>query len=48
METQMKTGLEGEGESGTNGESSINTYTPSAGEKLLCSTESPVWCSVMT
>ena len=43
----------GEGVSGTNGESSINIYTLSgvkriAGEKLLCSTESPVWHSLMT
>ena len=37
-----------QGESGTNGESSINTYTLSAGEKLLCNTGSPVWCSEMT
>ena len=41
----------GEGESGTNGESSISVYTPSCvrwitGEKLLCNTGSPVWCSV--
>ena len=51
METQMKNGFVdpvGEGENGRNGESSINIYTVSAGEKLLCSTESPVWCSVMT
>ena len=42
-----------EGESGTNGESSINICTLScvewiAGEKLLFNTGSPVWCSVMT
>ena len=42
-----------EGESGTNGESSINIYTPScvkqrdSGE-LLCNTGSPAWLSVMT
>ena len=40
----------GEGESGMNEESSINIYTLSsigwtAGEKLLCSTGSPVWPS---
>ena len=43
----------GEGESCRNGESSINICTLSvvrwiAGEKLHCSTGSPVWCSVMT
>ena len=43
----------GEGESETNGEVSINLYALSgvrriAGEKLLCSTGSPVWPSVMT
>ena len=43
----------GEGESGMNEGSSINIYTLSeirwiAGEKLLCSTESPVWGSVIT
>ena len=43
----------GEGKSETNGEISINIYTLSgirwiAGEKLLCSTRSPVWPSVMT
>ena len=42
-----------EGESGTNGESSINIYTPScvkwiAGEKLPYNTQSPVWHSLMT
>ena len=42
----------GEGESGMNGESSINTCALlgvrwTAGEKLPCSTGSPVWCSVM-
>ena len=42
----------GEGESGTNGENSITINTLSgvrwiAGEKLLRSTGSPVWCSVM-
>ena len=36
-----------------NGESGINMYTLSgvrwiAAEKLLCSTGSPVWCSMMT
>ena len=40
------------GVSGTNGEGSINIYTLSgvrwiAGEKLLCSAWSPVWCSVI-
>ena len=43
----------GEGESGINGESSINIYTLSdvkwmADGKLLCNTGSPVWYSVMT
>ena len=43
----------GERESCRNGESSINICTLSvvrwiAGEKLHCSTGSPVWCSVMT
>ena len=43
----------GEGESGTNGESSIDIYTLScvkwmAGERLLYNTGSPVWSSVMT
>ena len=43
----------GEGESGTNGESNTNIRTLSgvrwiAGEKLLGSTGSPLWCSVMT
>ena len=43
----------GEGESETNGEISINIYILSgvrwiAGEKLLCSTGSPVWPSEMT
>ena len=43
----------GEGESGMNEGTSINIYTLSeirwiAGEKLLCSTESPVWGSVIT
>ena len=43
----------GEGESGRNGENTININTLSgvrwiAGEKLLRSTGSPVWCSVMT
>ena len=42
-----------EGESGTDGESSINIYTLScvqqmAGEKLLYSTGSPAWHSVVT
>ena len=42
----------GEGESGTNGESSINVYTLSgvrwiAGEKSLCDMGNPVWHSVM-
>ena len=42
-----------EGESGIDGENSINVYTLSgvrwiAGAKLLCSTGNPVWCSVMT
>ena len=42
----------GEGESGTNGENSININTLLdvrciAGEKLLRSTGSPAWCSVM-
>ena len=46
-------GTAGEGEGGTNGESSINICTLScvewiAGEKLLFNTGSPVWCSVMT
>ena len=41
-----------EGESGTNGESSINVYTLSgvrwiAGEKSLCDMGNPVWHSVM-
>ena len=39
----------GEGESGTNGESSISLYAHSgvtwaAGERLLCGTGGPVWC----
>ena len=43
----------GEGESGMNGESSINIYTVSgvrwiADKKLLCSTGSPVLGSIMT
>ena len=43
----------GEGERGMNGESSINKETLSglrwiAGEKLLCSTGSPAWHSMMT
>ena len=43
----------GEGVSGMNGESTTDTYTLSqvgwrAGEKLLCSTGSPVWCPVRT
>ena len=43
----------GQGESGTNAASSINIYIllcvrQTAGEKLLCSTRSPIWCSVMT
>ena len=43
----------GEGESGTNGESNTNIRTLSgvrwiAGEKLLGSTGSPLWYSVMT
>jgi len=43
----------GEGESGTNGESSINIYIPSrvkwiADEKLPYNTGSPIWRSVMT
>lgn len=42
----------GERESGTNGESSINTYTPLGvrwidGEKLVCNTGSPVWLLLM-
>ena len=42
----------GQGESGTNAASSINIYIllcvrQTAGEKLLCSTRSPIWCSVM-
>ena len=42
-----------EGESGTNGESSINIYTLSCVKqmdsgKLLCNTGSPAWLSVMT
>ena len=42
-----------EGKSGKNGESGISLYTLScvrwmAGEKLLCSTGCPVWCSGMT
>ena len=42
----------GGGERGTNGESSINMHTllgvrRIAGEKLMCSIRSPVWCSVM-
>lgn len=42
----------GEGASGTNGESSINVYALLGvrwidGEKLLCSTESPVWLLLM-
>ena len=42
-----------EGARGSNGESTININTLSgvrwlAGEKLLCSRGSPVWCSVMT
>ena len=41
------------GESGKNGESSIDIYSLScvkqrAGEKLLCNTGSPAWHSVMT
>ena len=43
----------GQGENGMNGESSINIHAlpcvkQIAGEKLLCNTGSPVWCSVMT
>ena len=43
----------GEVKSGTNGEGSIDLCTlpyekQIAGEKLLCSTGSPGWCSVMT
>ena len=43
----------GEGGSGTNGESNTNIRTLSgvrwiAGEKVLGSTGSPLWCSVMT
>ena len=43
----------GEGEDGTNGESSIDVYTQSrvkciASEKLPCNTESPAWHSVMS
>jgi len=43
----------GEGESGTNGESSIDIYTLScikqiSDEKLLYNTGSPAWHSVMT
>ena len=43
----------GEGEHGTNGESSIDIYILSCakwvtGEKLLYNTQSPVWCSVIT
>ena len=49
-DTDVENGLVdtvGEGESGPNGESSINIYTVSgvrwiASEKLLCSTRSPV------
>ena len=42
-----------EGDIGMNGESSINIYTLSgvrrvAGEKLLCSSGSPAWHSLMT
>ena len=42
----------GEGESGANGESSINTYTPLGvrwidGERLVCNTGSPVWLLLM-
>ena len=38
------------GESGANGESSINMYALSCvkwivGERLLCNTGSPAWCS---
>ena len=44
--------ISGEGESGPNGESSINVYTLSGvrwitGEKSLCNMGSPVWQSVM-
>ena len=50
METHVENGLVdtvGEGESG------ISTYILAgirwrAGEKLLCGTGNPVWCSVMT
>ena len=43
----------GQGKSRRNRESSINVYTLSglkwiAGEKLLCTTMNPIWCSVMT
>ena len=43
----------GEGETGMNGQSNTDIYTPPcakqiAGEKLLCNTGSPVWCSEMT
>ena len=42
----------GGGESGANGESSINTYTPLGvrwidGERLVCNTGSPVWLLLM-
>ena len=55
METHIENGLVdtvGEGESGTNGESSTNIYTLShvrriSGKKLLYSKGSPVWCSVI-
>ena len=55
METHIENGLVdtvGEGESGTNGESSTNIYTLShvrriSGKKLLYSKGSPVWCSAM-
>ena len=44
-------GIVGEGESGTNGESSTNIYTLShvrwMSGKLLCTKGSPVWCSAM-
>ena len=43
----------GEGENEMDGESSINIYSLSgirwkAEEKMLCSTGSPVWCSLIT
>ena len=55
-DTDVENGLVdtvGERESGMKGESSISIFTPSgirriAGEKLLYSTWSPVWHSLMT